>query len=394
MASDALVGQILHDTHEVIRLIGKGGMGSVYEARHLRLKKHRLAIKVLHHDMVGNEQLFARFRREAELANELGHPNIVQVVDFYETDGGQPCIVMEYLEGEDLGELLVREGKVEPAWAMKIIAGVGAALSAVHARAVVHRDLKPANVFLARTPDGGELAKVLDFGISKILVSDDPVTQLTGDQAVLGTPHYMAPEQAEGLVHEVDHRTDIFALGILAYLILSGKLPFMGPSAVVVMRAICDKPHPSITDHAGHLSEATARVLDRALAKDKAHRYQRVDDFVEELSRALTGAEDAAGDTPDEADGPGPRPGTPGTNPRATRLDPSAADADLAGAATLEVPRAAQDSEGGDAPVDEVLPQTQEVTGGSPAGSEAGDPARAVAGGHVPTLDTTLSAAA
>ena len=285
MSDDPLVGQLLHDTHEVVRKIGQGGMGAVYEAVHKRLRKQKFAIKVLHQKMVENETVFARFQREAEIATEIGHPNIISVVDFYDTDDGLPCMVMEYLEGEDLGERIKRQGKLTLHEVVELLEQVGGALQAVHDKGVTHRDLKPANIFLTERPDGSTKVKVLDFGISKIRDSGT----LTGDQAVLGTPHYMSPEQGEGVVKDVDHRTDIFALGTICYQVLSGKIPFDAPTLIGVIRSICDKPHEPVTAHVPGLNKQVDAVLNRALAKKKEDRYQRVGDFVRELKNALEG---------------------------------------------------------------------------------------------------------
>ena len=243
MGSDPLIGKVLHDTHEVVRLIGQGGMGAVYEAVHKRLRKQKFAVKVLHQKMVEDEKIFTRFQREAEIATEVGHANIISVVDFYETDDGQPCKVMEYLEGEDLGVQIKKMGKLKPHEVVELVVQVGGALQAVHDKGVVHRDLKPANIFLVKRPNGKEKVKVLDFGISKIRDSGT----LTGDQAVLGPPHYMSPEQGEGVTRDVDHRTDIFALGTIFYQVLCGKVPFNAPTMRGVIRAICDKRHKSVT---------------------------------------------------------------------------------------------------------------------------------------------------
>ena len=290
MSDDPLVGQLLHDTHEVVRKIGQGGMGSVYEAVHKRLRKQKFAIKVLHQKMVENETVFARFQREAEIATEIGHPNIISVVDFYDTDDGQPCMVMEFLEGEDLGERIKRKGKLTPHEVVDLLEQVGGALQAVHEKGVTHRDLKPANIFMVKSHDGSMKVKVLDFGISKIRDSGT----LTGDQAVLGTPHYMSPEQGEGAVKDVDHRTDIFALGTISYQVLSGKIPFDAPTLIGVIRSICDKPHQPVTAYVPGLSKQVDAVLNRALAKKKEDRYQRVGDFVAALTEALDGCSPVA----------------------------------------------------------------------------------------------------
>ena len=283
MSTDNLIGRVLHDSHRVIRLVGRGGMGDVYEAVHIRLKKRRFAIKVLHSRMADNTILYARFRQEAEIASELGHPNIVAVTDFYTTDDELPCMVMEYLEGEDLGSRLERDDRLAPADVLSIVEQVGSALQAVHDRGVVHRDIKPANIFLVDNPDAVQV-KVLDFGISKI---HDSTMALTSAETVLGTPHYMSPEQALGGSEGVDHRTDIFALATITYQALSGKLPFGGPSLPSVINNICNKQPVPITEQVEGLEPAVQDALSHAMAKDAKDRTAQVSDFVRELAAAL-----------------------------------------------------------------------------------------------------------
>ena len=297
MGQDPLIGKVFHDTHEIVRLIGEGGMGAVYEARHRRLKKQRFAIKVLHAKMADDPKIMRRFQREAEIVAEIGHPNIVYITDFYETDEGQPYMVMEYLDGEDLAACLERRGKLPPGETLEIVRQVGSALAAVHKKGIVHRDLKPANIFLVPRPEGGTRVKVLDFGISKIR---DSGTKLTGTQAVLGTPQYMSPEQGEGLVSEVDHRSDIFTLGTITYEMLSGQVPFDAHSMMGIIRAVCDRPHPAITARAPELGPEVERVLDRALAKDREDRFGEVSELVEALSAALAGVEATPSVAPEE----------------------------------------------------------------------------------------------
>ena len=286
MATDPLIGEVIHDTHRVVRLIGHGGMGSVYEAAHVRLTQQRYALKVLHSRMVGDESYYARFQREAEIASGIGHRNIVKVIDFYETEQGQPCMVMELLEGEDLGQLLQQGDKLAPVHALSIVEQVGSALQAVHDQGVVHRDIKPANIFLL-DEEGQLRVKVLDFGISKMLEPGAAQPQLTAEADLVGTPHYMSPEQCEGMAGDVDQQTDIFSLGTIAYQLLCGRLPFDAPSVAGVIFKICRKEPTPLSEHLPHIPPSVERVINRALEKDKLLRYQRVCDFVDELSENL-----------------------------------------------------------------------------------------------------------
>ncbi len=281
---DPYIGSVLHDTYRITRRIAEGGMGVVYQATHARLRKKRYAVKVLSPGAARNPDVYARFRREAEVTSELGHPNIVDVLDFYRTEDGRPFLVMEYLEGQDLGAYFEARGAVPAQELRGIINQICAGLQVAHDAGVVHRDMKPENVFLADRPGGSPVVKILDFGISKIRHSRSVVTQ---DRTVLGTPYYMSPEQAEGLVKDVDHTTDIFAVGVLVYQGLCGQLPFDAPTLLGVLRKICDTDPVPIAERVPGLGVPVQEVLDQALAKDKGQRYQRVEELAHDLGLAL-----------------------------------------------------------------------------------------------------------
>jgi len=283
---DPLIGKVLHDTHEVLRLIGKGGMGSVYEARHIHLNKS-FAVKVLDPRFAENDTVFARFKREALIASSIGHPAIVQVSDFYLHEDGRPCMVMEYLEGQDLGEVLKERKSLPPEEVVEIVEQVAGALQAVHDQDIVHRDMKPGNIFLVKTTDSTIQAKVLDFGISKIKNPEDGVETLTAAATILGTPHFMSPEQALGEVGDVDWRTDIFALGTICYYALCGKLPFNAPSLHGVLVKIQTMEPPPITGFATGLTGKAHLALQKAMAKEKTDRYDRVEQFAVDLKAGL-----------------------------------------------------------------------------------------------------------
>ena len=300
MSKQNLIGKKLHDSHRITRLIGRGGMGTVYEAEHVRLSNRRFAIKVLHARMAEDQSLYTRFWREAEIATKLGHRHIVDVLDFYETDDGRPCIVMELLEGENLARRAAREKRMTPEDVVALLEQVGDALQAAHDGGIVHRDLKPANIFLVHGPDGEIEAKLLDFGISKIRDCD---TQITHENSIMGTTSYMSPEQAEGEVHDIDQTTDIFALAIICYRLLCGINPFKAPTLHGTIYRICHKQPAPVTLHATELSPAVDLVIGKALAKDKTQRYQQVMLFVEDLRVALLAEQPAA--QPDDAPEPG-----------------------------------------------------------------------------------------
>ncbi|HZH76549.1 MAG TPA: serine/threonine-protein kinase [Archangium sp.] len=280
-ASDIRVGAVLQDTYEITSLLGKGGMGAVFLARHRRLPGRQVAVKVLQNGAGLNPELFARFRREAEIASQLGHPNIVEVFDFDTLPDGTPFLLMEYLRGESLEARLDR-GPLPLAEAFAIVRQIGSALQAAHRAGVVHRDLKPANVFLLPS-DTGERVKLLDFGISKIL---DSQTMQTQEAVLMGTPQYMAPEQALGKNSEIDARTDLFALGCIVYEMLSGAPPFAGEGSSIVQvifRIVHTQPEPL----ASRCPDAPAHVLaavERALSKDPKDRYPDVASFISELT--------------------------------------------------------------------------------------------------------------
>ncbi len=260
-------------------------MGVVYEAAHVRLSKKRYAVKVLMSSIMHMPNVYARFQREAEIASELGHPNIVDVQDSNTTPDGRAYIVMEYLEGQDMGARL-EEGPMTPGEVVHLVRQVASALQMAHDNGVVHRDMKPANIFLVDSPDGETRVKVLDFGISKLTHSQSIVT---ADRSLLGTVYYMSPEQAEGCIPDIDHLTDIFALGTICYQALSGLLPFIAPTMPGVIYQICHKEQEPITSLMPELPPAVDRVLDRAMAKLKEDRYQRVEEFARDLELAMEG---------------------------------------------------------------------------------------------------------
>ena len=277
------IGTLLAETYEVVGLLGRGGMGTVWMANHVRLPGKQVAIKLLHADIADEESL-ARFRREAEIASRLGHPNIVDVHDFNALPDGTPYLVLEYLDGESLDERISR-GPMALDDVFTIIRQIGSALQAAHAEQIIHRDLKPQNVFLVPTEAGGYLAehaKVLDFGISKIRGS---ATVKTQDSAILGTPQYMAPEQATGNHDAVDPRTDVFALGAMTYEMLCGKPAFAGQTIPeVVFKVVYEEP-PNLGEVNPSVTPRVVRAVHKALAKKQEERFQDVSEFV----KALTG---------------------------------------------------------------------------------------------------------
>jgi tRNA A-37 threonylcarbamoyl transferase component Bud32 len=266
--------------------IGEGGMGTVYEALHVRLNK-RVAVKLMAPDLASDDVALARFHREAAVASHLGHPHLVNVSDFGTAASGEPYIVMEYLEGEDLQHRLGREERLPLATAVAMAKQIASALAAAHAEGVVHRDLKPANVFLVRVPDEAEFVKVLDFGVSKIKAAR---TRLTNSAHLLGTPEFMPPEQATG-EDEIDHRADQWALACIVWQMLCGRPPFAGEDFVGVLYQVVNQEPDAAALHAVGLPPAVEPVLRRALAKRMADRFPTIRHFARALELAAGGTE-------------------------------------------------------------------------------------------------------
>jgi tRNA A-37 threonylcarbamoyl transferase component Bud32 len=284
-------GEVLSGTYRIEGLLGKGNMGSVYEATHLRLPR-RFAVKLLAAEVASDATALSRFQREAEVTGRIGHPNIVEVVDFNTAADGRPYLVMELLEGESLGSYLARRNRLDPAEVDPILQQVASGLQAAHDCDIVHRDLKPSNIFLCKPPAGESAAaqspriKIVDFGISKVLgVKSD----LTTSASVYGTPHYMAPEQADGRHREIDRRTDIYAVGVILYEALTGRTPFAGEPALTVLYKTVHDQVPPLTEVRPEIPAPVAQVVARALERQPSSRFDSVAALAEAYTRALRG---------------------------------------------------------------------------------------------------------
>ncbi len=278
---DPRVGTLAGETYQIVRVIGEGGMGRVYEARHLRLKERRFAIKTLHADLAKNPEIVARFLREAESASSLSHPHVVDVFDVHHFADGTPYLVGEFLDGEELAEHVAKNGPLSPASAAVIGHQICSALAAAHARGIVHRDMKPENVFVLRAPSGRPdplRVKILDFGISK---ARDERTHLTRTGMIMGTPSYMAPEQARG--QAVDHRADVYAVGAVLYYALTGQKPFDSEDPTSTLTLVLTRDPERLRTLAPTIPEALELVVQKAMAKDPADRFESMP----ELARAL-----------------------------------------------------------------------------------------------------------
>jgi serine/threonine protein kinase len=280
-----LAGTVLEGAYRLVRLKGEGGMGAVYEAIQLRLNK-RVAVKLMARELAQNQEALLRFHREAEITSQLGHPHLVNVIDFGTAESGEPYLVMEYLEGEDLEHVLKKVGSLNVETTANITKQVASALGAAHAREVVHRDLKPANVFLMQVPGEPEFVKVLDFGISKVKAARAKLTRAT---AVIGTPNYMSPEQAAGRVDETDHRADQWALACIVWEMLSGRTPFVADDVSPLFYQITNLAPDPLSKRVTNLPPEVEPVLLRALAKKPADRFPTIRDFSRAFEEAALG---------------------------------------------------------------------------------------------------------
>ncbi|HET9959239.1 MAG TPA: serine/threonine-protein kinase [Polyangiaceae bacterium] len=287
-ADDDLVGMTLNATYFVERILGEGGMGRVYLARHARILQKRVAIKVLHSEHNRNPEVVARFHREAEAAASISHPNVLSVYDVDRTPQGRVYIVYEYLEGMELAEHLKNRKKLDVAQALHIIRQVCHGLAAAHSRGVIHRDLKPQNIFLVGDFRDGVPArphvKILDFGLSRFIEPLEGV-ELTKVGAVMGTPAYMPPEQALGL--RADQRADVYGVGAVLYKLLTGRPPFHEPSAQATVLAVVSSEPARPRALEPSIPEDLERVIECALSRDPANRYGDM----WELERALSALE-------------------------------------------------------------------------------------------------------
>lgn len=277
----ALVGQLVADRYEVQELLGTGGMGCVYRARHVHIRK-QVALKTLHAALLRSHEAVARFEREAVAAARIDHPNVVVATDFGRLPNGRYYLILEFVEGNDLRQELDASRQFALPRALSIARQIASALSAAHPVGIVHRDLKPENVMLVQRPGHPDLVKVLDFGIAKITLEDknQPLTQL-GE--VFGTPQYMSPEQASG--KDVDGRSDLYSLGIIIHEMLTGKLPFEAADALgFIMQQLNGVPEAL----PARVPEPLRQLVQSLLEKDPANRPASAAEVVAQLDRLMT----------------------------------------------------------------------------------------------------------
>src|ERR1700738_2582995 len=292
---DPLVGQTLAEKYLIERLIKRGGMGAVYLGKHVLMDK-TVAIKVLRPSLAGDDLIVARFSREAKAASRISHPHAVSVTDFGEAENGVVFLVMEYLDGRTLKDIIRSEGPMPLNRVVEITRQVSGALDAAHQQGVVHRDLKSDNIMLSQT-NGGDWAIVLDFGIAKIQqpegVRDNDITAAN---LVIGTPQYMSPEQCSQS-GPIDARSDVYSLGVIVFEMLSGRVPFTGESpTVIMMKQVQDDP-PLMRELRPDLPAGIDSLVRRALAKQPIDRFQTAGELYEALTIAAAGASEAGGAT-------------------------------------------------------------------------------------------------
>jgi serine/threonine-protein kinase len=276
---DPLLGKILADRFEMMDRLGEGGMGVVYKARQISVDRI-VAIKVLNAQVAQDPQWVGRFINEAKACSKLQHPNTVRLIDFGQTREGLLFMAMEFLDGMSIRTAIDRYGRMQPARVMKILSQCCQSLAEAHNVGIIHRDIKPDNLFLVTLGGQPDFVKVLDFSVAKLKQASGSAMQ-TQAGVVFGTPNYMSPEQGRGL--PLDARSDIYALGIVAYEMLMGRPPFSSQNPMEVLAMHVRTPVPpmvGIPDRIGH-------VVMRALAKDPAHRQQNVEQLYQECQQAL-----------------------------------------------------------------------------------------------------------
>ncbi|HVF87272.1 MAG TPA: SUMF1/EgtB/PvdO family nonheme iron enzyme [Pyrinomonadaceae bacterium] len=278
---------VLDGRYQLERRLGQGGMGAVFKARHIFLKTPH-AIKVILPDLVGNDpSLITRFRQEAMAAAAIRHPNIIAVTDFGVVGGTTPFLVMEFVQGKSLHDILAAEGRLSPLRALEIMWGVASGLALAHRQGIVHRDLKPLNIMLKDDMPVSEGVKLLDFGLAKIksgeLLGSFVAAQTTG---LMGSPYYMAPEQWSD--EEPDARADIYSLGVILYQMIAGEVPFKGSSIPSIMKKHLTNPPPGLSEHGvGDVPPAVEDVIRKALAKEPDERFATVELFINSLREAV-----------------------------------------------------------------------------------------------------------
>src|SRR4051812_36972125 len=282
-------GEIIDGKYRTIRLIGEGGMGAVYEAENVRIHR-KVAIKVLHAGVAETAEAVQRFEREAQAAGRIGSEHIVEVLDMGNLPSGDRYMVMEFMDGDSLSGRIKSKGRLSPGELYPIAHQLLAALDAAHGAGIIHRDLKPDNVYLLRSRSGvADFVKLLDFGISKFnQLSGDSGFSMTRTGAVMGTPYYMAPEQAKG-AKDMDHRVDLYAAGVILYESVTGEVPFNADTFnELLFKIVLEEPRP-VEQLVPDIDMAFAAIINKAMARDPASRFQTAKEFQAALHRWADG---------------------------------------------------------------------------------------------------------
>jgi Protein kinase domain/AAA ATPase domain len=296
---DPLIGTTLPGGYVILELVGVGGMGRVYRAEQKALGR-TVAVKIVHPHLLGEESASVRFITEARAASRLNHPNSVAVIDFGK-NGGQLYLVMEFLRGRDLARVVYEDGPLPFKRIVDVLCQVLSALAEAHHLDIIHRDLKPENIVLEPMRSGGDFVKVVDFGLAK-MKAEVTVPSITSPGIVCGTPDYMAPEQGRG--DPIDHRSDLYAMGVILFQLLTGRLPFEAdsPTQVVLMHLSLPAPDPNVVAPQREIPESLVEVTRKSLQKDASRRYQNADEFAAALRASLA---TEAGSTRFSAEGAG-----------------------------------------------------------------------------------------
>lgn len=288
---DLQVGGLVADRYEIVSIIGEGGMGLVYKARHVLMNRY-VALKIIRCELVANLTLMQRFQQEAQAVSKLQHNNIVTVYDFGVTPEGTPYLVMDYLNGRALSDIIVENGRLHLDQATEIFIQACHALKHAHEKGIIHRDFKSSNLMICK--DGHRLVvKVVDFGMAKLLRpdADDPhLQELTQTGEIFGSPLYMSPEQCRG--QRLDERSDIYSMACVMYYALTGTPPFLGENVLdTLQRQIHDNPAPMDADQSVHVPADFQAIIMKALRKNPDHRYQNISEMLIDLEAVVAGRE-------------------------------------------------------------------------------------------------------